>query len=110
MPEDFEKYFVRISQPAESDLAEIIRYIAQNNPQTATKIKNRIVAKIETLDHFPHRGAYVPELVAKNKDYRQITESPWKIIYRVDNEVVTIMAIVDSKRDLQNILIQKLLK
>ena len=111
MPEDFEEYIVKMSQSAERDLAEITRYIAQNNPQNATKIKRRIIAKINSLDHFPERGSYVFELLDKNvKEYRQLTEPPWKIIYKIDDEIVRILAIVDSRRNLQDILIKKLLK
>ena len=112
MPEkEYDKYIIKMSLSAKRDLAEISRYIAQNNPQTATKIVKRIWARIKTLDRFPYRGAYVPELLARNiKHYRQITESPWKIIYRVDDETVNILAIIDSRRNLQDILIKKLLK
>ena len=111
MPEKrYEKYTIQMTQPAKRDLAEISRYIAQNNPQIAARIKNRIVAKIATLDHFPHRGAYVPELLDRNvKEYRQITEPPWKIIYKVEDEIVYILAIIDSRRNLQDILIRKFL-
>ena len=111
MPEKkYDKYTIEMSLSARRDLAEITRYIAQNNPRTALRVTDRIEAKINSLDHFPHKGSYVPELMAKNKDYRQITEPPWEIIYRVDNEVVTIMAVVDSRRNLQDILTQKLMK
>jgi plasmid stabilization system protein ParE len=83
----------------------------QNNPQTALKILERIQNKIETLDHFPYRGGYVPELLEKNiKDYRQLLEIPWKIIYKVENEQVNILTIIDSRRNLQDILIKKLIK
>ena len=108
---EYEKYVVNITQNAENDLNEIILFIAQNNPQTAIKIMERLQSKIKTLDHFPNRGGYVPELLAKNiKEYRQITETPWRIIYKVDNKTVNILAIIDSRRNLQDILIKKLLK
>jgi addiction module RelE/StbE family toxin len=108
---EYEKYLVNMTQNAENDLKEIILFIAQNNPQTAIKIMEKIQAKINTLDHSPYRGGYVPELLARNiKDYRQIIESPWKIIYKVDDDIVNILAIIDSRRNLQDILIKKLLK
>ena len=112
MPEKrYDKYTVEMSREAKRDLAEIIRYIAQNNPRTALVITDRIEAKINTLDHFPHRGAYVRELLDKNvKKYRHITEPPWKIIYQVDDKIVTIMAIIDSRRNLEDILVRKFLK
>jgi toxin ParE1/3/4 len=71
----------------------------------------RIQEKIKTLDHFPNRGGYVPELLAKNiKDYRQLVESPWKIIYKVEDDTVNVLAVLDSRKNLQDILLKKLLK
>ena len=111
MAKKIEKYNVRIAKNAENDLNEIILFIAQKNQQTAIKIMERIRAKINTLDHFPFRGGYVPELLARNiKEYRQVKEAPWKIIYRVDGNIVNVLAIIDTRRNLQDILISKLLK
>ena len=106
---EYEKYHVKITQGAEKDLDEIIEYIAQNNPRTAMQIMEQIIEKIKTLDHFPFRGGYVPELLARNiKDYRQISENPWKIYYKVDGNVVNVLSIIDSRRNLKDVLINKL--
>jgi plasmid stabilization system protein ParE len=105
------EYDVKITQNAENDLDEIIMFIAQNNPQTAIKIMEIIKSRINTLERFPQRGSYVPELLKRNiKDYMQISEDPWKIIYRIDGEVVNVLTIIDSRRNLQDLLIKKLLK
>ena len=102
---------MNITRNAEDDLNEIITYIARNNPQTALKIMERLRVKIDTLDHFPERGGYVPELLIKNiKEYRQITETPWRIIYKVDGKIVYILAIIDSRRNLEDLLVRKLLR
>jgi addiction module RelE/StbE family toxin len=107
---EHEKYLVNMAQNAENDLNEILLYIAQNNPQNAIKIMEKIQARINTLDHFPYRGSFVPELLARNiKDYRQLIEPPWKIIYKIDDDVVNILAIIDSRRNLQDLLLKKLL-
>jgi len=105
-----EKFFVNITESAENDLDDLIMFIAQNNPQNAMRIMDRIKARIKTLENFPQKGAYVPELLAKNiKDYKQITEPPWKIVYKIDGKFVNILTIVDSRRNLQDILVKKLL-
>jgi hypothetical protein len=44
------------------------------------------------------------------KAYRQITENPWKIIYRIDGKIVNVLTIIDSRRNLQDLLIKKFLK
>jgi addiction module RelE/StbE family toxin len=83
--EETGQYIVNITTNAKNDLRNIISFISQNNPQTALRILERIETKITTLDHFPYRGGYVPELLKRNiKDYRQLIESPWRIIYRID--------------------------
>ena len=111
MPREYKKFTVKISLPAKHDLAEIIKYIARNNPQHARSITDRIEARINSLDQFPERGALVPELLDRNvSDFRQLIESSWKIIYRIDNDTVHILAIVDSRRNLKDILIKKLVK
>jgi addiction module RelE/StbE family toxin len=108
---EIKNYTIKITKNAENDLTEIIEYISRNNPRTALKILEKIQNRIQTLDHFPYRGGYVPELLEKNiKDYRQLLETPWKIIYKVENEQVNILTIIDSRRNVQDILIKKLIK
>ena len=108
---EYKEYHVKITQSAEKDLNEIIDFIAENNPRTALIIMEKIHRKINTLDHFPYRGSYVPELLAKNiKDFRQITEHPWKIYYKIIENKVYVMTIIDSRRNLKDILMNKLLK
>ena len=59
----------------------------------------------------PERGGYVPELLKQNiKDYRQLIESPWRIIYKIDKNTVNVLIIIDSRRNTQDILIEKLIK
>jgi addiction module RelE/StbE family toxin len=111
MAEEIKKYKVNVTANAKKDLREIISYISRNDPPNSLKILDRIEARIKTLEHFPNRGSYVPELLKKNiKEYRQITESPWRIIYRVDKDIVTILLIIDSRRNIQDILMQRLIK
>jgi addiction module RelE/StbE family toxin len=111
MAEELEKYTVNITQNAENDLDEIISYISRNNPQTALKTLKKLQDRIQTLDHFPYKGGYVPELLQKNiKDYRQLIESPWRIIYKVEDRIVNILTVIDSRRNIQDILINKLVK
>ena len=96
MAEDLEKYTVNITQNAENDLDEIISYISRNNPQTALKILKKLQDRIQTLDHFPYKGGYVPELLQKN--------------IKVEDKIVNILTVIDSRRNIQDILIKKLVK
>ena len=111
MPEKIKKFIVNINKTAKNDLREIIKYISKNNPMNGLSILKRIEEKISTLDHFPERGGYVPELIKNNiKDYRQLIESPWRIIYKIECDIVNVLLIIDSRRNTEDILIERLIK
>jgi len=111
MPEKIKKFIVNINKTAKNDLREIIKYISKNNPMNGLSILKRIEEKISTLDHFPERGGYVPELIKNNiKDYRQLIESPWRIIYKINDNIINVLLIIDSRRNAEDILIERLIK
>jgi addiction module RelE/StbE family toxin len=111
MTEKIKKYLVNVSKSAKNDLREIIKFIAKNNPMNAQNVLKRIENRINSLVKFPERGGYVPELLKHNiKDYRQLIEPPWKIIYKLENGTVNILIIIDSRRNTQDILVEKLIK
>jgi addiction module RelE/StbE family toxin len=110
MDEKTKIYTVNVNKIAKKSLREIIKYISENNPRNALNILKRIENRINTLSHFPERGGYVPELLKNNiKDYRQLIEPPWRIIYRIDNDIVNVLLIIDSRRNTQDILVEKLI-
>jgi len=103
------KYKVLWSPIAEHDLEKIILYIAEENPINAANILERIEEKAEKLIHHPHKGTIVPEL--KNffiKSYLQVTTKPWRVIYRINNNIVYVVAVLDGRRDLEEILLQRI--
>ena len=109
MAEKVKVFTININKAAKNDLREIVKYISLSNPMNALDVLKRIQDKINSLDHFPEKGGYVPELLKQNiKDYRQLIESPWRIIYRIDKNIVNILLIIDSRRNTQDILIEKL--
>ena len=111
MAERIKIYTVNVSKSAKEDLRGIVKFIAKNNPMNSPDVLKRIENRINSLKKFPERGGYVPELLKNNiKDYRQLIESPWKIIYRIENNIVNILIIIDSRRNTQDILLEKLIK
>jgi len=110
MAETTKIYSVNVTQNAENDLDEIILYIAQDNTQTALKILDRLQKKIYSLKNYPERGRRVPELLDKNiKDYRELIETPWRIIYKIENNDVHVLMVIDGRRNVNDILMKKLL-
>jgi toxin ParE1/3/4 len=110
MAETIKTYSINITQSAENDLDEIILYIAQDNTQTALKILDRLQKKIYSLENYPERGRRVPELLDKNiKDYRELIETPWRIIYKIDNNDIYILRVIDGRRNVSEILMNNLM-
>ncbi|MDR1507192.1 MAG: type II toxin-antitoxin system RelE/ParE family toxin [Treponema sp.] len=111
MAEEMTEYSVTVSQAAEEDLNDIVSYIAEDNTQIALKILDRLQNRIDTLKHFPERGRRVPELLDKNiKEYRELIEVPWRIIYKIENNDVNVITVIDGRRNVQDILTKKLMK
>ncbi len=104
-------YNIIITEAAEINLNEIVLYIAQNDIQIAKKIFKRIKEKIFALSVFPERGRIIPELLGQNiKEYREIIESPWRIIYKIEENKVIILVILDGRRNIQDLLTKILLR
>jgi toxin ParE1/3/4 len=104
-------YEVRLTLGAERDLQDLYRNLAdRRSTARAETLLDNILGAIETLEHFPDRGATPGELAALGiRDYRQIVLSPYRITYRVIDTTVFIVLIVDGRRDMQALLERRLL-
>ncbi|MBW2108809.1 MAG: type II toxin-antitoxin system RelE/ParE family toxin [Deltaproteobacteria bacterium] len=99
------------AKSAVDDFEEIIDYMAQDSPLTARKLFTQIKTKIETLRSSPHRGRHIPELQKQGiLIYRELIIPPWRVMYKVYENKVYIMAIIDSRRNVEDVLLEKLIK
>ncbi len=106
-----EEYLVIWTESAVSDLESIIEYIAENNPLAAKTLLARIQKQVDTLSYSPQRGRHIPELREQGiLLYRELVISPWRIMYRIQGKTVYVMAIIDSRRNVEDILLEKLIK
>ncbi len=104
------RFGVEWAQPASKDLENIIDYISQDNVDTAITIFEKIKSKCNTLNQFPDRGRIVPELKAYGiLSYRELIISPWRVIYRTSDQKVYVLAVIDSRRNMDDILIERFL-
>jgi len=102
------RFEVEWAQSASKDLENIIDYISQDNVDTAITIFEKIKSKCNTLNQFPDRGRIVPELKAYGiLSYRELIISPWRVVYRTSEQKVYVLAVIDSRRNIEDILIER---
>jgi len=104
-----QKYQVLWSNIAENDLKSIIEYIADDNPSNAIEIFKNIQKKAASLYNFPERGRIVPELRDQGiLSYRELVIPPWRILYRISENNVYVLSVLDSRRNIEDILLKRL--
>ena len=103
------KYDVEWSNIAENDLKNIVEYIADDSPPNALKIFKRIKQKASNLYTSPERGRIVPEIRDQGiLQYRELVISPWRILYRISEKSVLVLSVLDSRRNIEDILLRRL--
>jgi plasmid stabilization system protein ParE len=96
---------------AAGDLERIASYLASESPLRAAAVIDRIVERTESLASLPNHGRTPPELRSiSDRTWRELQESPWRIIYRRLEGVVQIHAVLDGRRNLEDILMERMLK
>ena len=104
-------YKVVFSRYAEDDLLEIIDYYLTINQQYSKKLLDTIEGRIKELKKLPERGRVVPELERQNiNEYRELLEGNYRIIYAIQSDTVIVHTIIDGRRNIEEILINKLMR
>ena len=104
-------YSVLWTEVAERDLKEVIAFIAGDNAQNALHVMEKIRDKASELYTFPERGRVVPELQSNGVFvYRELIISPWRLLYRIADRNVYVTAVLDSRRNVEEILLQRLIQ
>lgn len=103
---------VELTLGAEQDLGLIHRYVLlQRGADDADALQARLVEAAISLDTYPERGAAPPELAKLGlKDYRQLVIAPYRLIYRVLGATAYILLIADGRRNMRQLLEQRLLR
>jgi toxin ParE1/3/4 len=106
------KYRVFIAADAEEDLFEIYDYAALNDSiDKAVELIEKLKYQCEKLTKFPNRGHKLPELERIGVyEFLEIYHKPYRIIYRILENNVYVHGILDSRRDLEELLQKRLLR
>lgn len=77
-------------------LANIYEYIALNSPTYAKQMVDRITRRSSQIAGQPYSGRMVPEYQAE--DIRELIENPYRIIYRVKQDQIDVLAVIHGAR------------
>lgn len=104
------KYKVIWAPVAAQDLRQIISFIHQENPFNAKSVLNKIKRQTNKLSRFPLRGRSMPELKKQGiVQYRELMIFPWRLVYRIVASQVFVVGCLDSRRNLEDLLLMRFL-
>ena len=89
-------YRVVWSPRAVEDLEAIAQYIAVDSSAYAAAVVKTILQTARSLSQFPHSGRVVPEIA--DETIREWFAYSYRVIYRIEEEGITIAAIVHGRR------------
>lgn len=89
-------YRVEWSSRAVEDLEAIAEYISHDSTAYSRAVVKTILECARNFSRFPFAGRIVPEFT--DESIREWFAYSYRIIYRVDKNVVTVAAIVHVKR------------
>ena len=100
---------VRWSDGAAEDPWEILEYIARDRPSVARDILQDIRNRSESLRFAAEKGRIVPELERQGiGEYRELVISVWRLIYKITHRAIEVLLVVDSRRNVEDILLMRL--
>ncbi|MHB8708489.1 MAG: type II toxin-antitoxin system RelE/ParE family toxin [Desulfuromonadales bacterium] len=87
------------SPQALADIEAIAAFIEQDSPFYARAVVTRIVAIARQIAQFPLEGRIVPEM--RDASIRELFVFSYRVIYRVEGESATVVAVIHGKRLLE---------
>lgn len=104
-----ETHSVAWAELAVRDLEAIARFIACDSPSNARRVLERLETRAGDLARLPERGRVVPELARFGiVEYREVLVRPYRIIYRARGRNVYVLAVIDGRRDAEDLLFDRM--
>jgi toxin ParE1/3/4 len=79
-------------------LAQIHSFIAADSPKHADKFIIKLMDAVDRLATFPEIGRRMPDI--RDASVREFTVAPYRVIYQLRKDTVSVAAVVHSSRDL----------
>lgn len=87
------------TESARKELDEAIAFVAEDSPQAALELLERILRGADSLSSLSERGRVVPE--RGDPAIREILLAPYRLIYGVDEGSVIILGLLHQRRDFE---------
>lgn len=78
------------------DYEALLAYIAANAPLAARRFGEKLLAKVELLESHPNLGSWIAE--DDRRTYREVLQGNYRVIYRVTDETVYLVAVHHAAR------------
>jgi len=103
---------VILTPEAIEDIFEIYAYILdRDGEERAENILNRLEKQAYSLNTLTQRGKFPDELVPfGNRKVREVQEAPWRIFYQIEKNEVFVLAVLDGRRSVAELLYERLTK
>lgn len=105
------RYAVAWAETASLDLGQIADYVAHDSADEAERIVDEIERAASSLALFPKRCRIVPELREHGLLlYRERVHAPWRVLFRIEGRAVLVLAVLDGRRNLEDLLLERFLR
>ena len=88
---------VHWTDTAEGHLGAIYAYIAQDSPEYARRMVDRLTRRSQQIAEFPFSGRRVPEYDVDQ--IREVIEGSFRIIYHIKADQIDVLAVIHGAMD-----------
>ena len=100
---------VEVSPFAQDDLNEIIEYYSSLSQNYVESTISEFEENVMSLKQHPRSGRIIPELERQGiTQYRELIQGYYRIIYKISRDKVTVLTVIDGRRNFEEIIIEKL--
>ena len=100
---------VEVSPFAQDDLNEIIEYYSSLSQNYVESTISEFEENVMSLKQHPRSGRIIHELERQGiTQYRELIQGYYRIIYKISKDKVTVLTIIDGRRNFEEIIIEKL--
>jgi toxin ParE1/3/4 len=105
-------YAVVLTTDAAREVRDIDAYIAwRDSVEAACSVVEGLGQVVAGLGENPQWGNYPKELLALGvQEFREMHFKPYRVIYRVIDKTVYILCVADGRRNIQRLLLHRLLR